>query len=161
MKVHTKAYGEIEIEERQRISFPRGLFGFEELREFALLDAAQQPFYWLQSVERVEVAFVLIDPKYFRADYTPDVDPSELEEIGITDNEDALVFAIVTIPQTAGRMTANLQGPLIFNRTTHVARQSISTNPLWGVRHGILDEIAETRQKVPPAEGAPDRETAC
>ena len=51
-------------------------------------------------------------------------------------------------------MTANLQGPLIFNRETHVARQSISTNPRWGVRHGILDEMAEARLKVPHA-GSP------
>jgi flagellar assembly factor FliW len=146
MKVTTKAYGEIEIEDRQRISFPRGLFGFEDLRDFVLLDAAQQPFYWLQSVKRVEVAFVLIDPKFFRPDYAPDVDPAELEEIGISDADDMLVFVIVTIPQAAQRMTANLQGPLILNRSTHVARQSISTNPEWGVRHAILDEMAAARE---------------
>ena len=32
MKVLTKPYGEMEIEEAQLVSFPRGLFGFEELR---------------------------------------------------------------------------------------------------------------------------------
>src|SRR5208337_2972124 len=108
MKVRTKAYGEIEIEEKQRIRFPRGLFGFEDLQDFVLFDATQQPFYWLQSVDRVEVAFVLIDPKFFRPDYTPDVDPAELEEIGIAVPDDMLVFSIVTIPADQ-RMTANLQ----------------------------------------------------
>jgi flagellar assembly factor FliW len=39
-------------------------------------------------------------------------------------------------------MTANLQGPLLLNRRTHVGRQSISTNPRWGVRHVIVDELA-------------------
>lgn len=146
MKVRTKPYGEIDIEDRQRISFPRGLFGFEELREFALLDAAQQPFYWLQSLERVEVAFVLIDPRFFRPDYTPDVDPEELEELGLASADEALIFAIVTIPQTVQRMTANLQGPVVFNRTTHVGRQFISTNPRWGIRHVIQDELAAARQ---------------
>ncbi len=146
MKVRTKPYGEIEIEDRQRIDFPRGLFGFESLRDFALLDAAQQPFYWLQSLERVEVAFVLIDPRFFRPDYTPDVDPAELEELALAAPDDALVFAIVTIPATAQRMTANLQGPLILNRATHVGRQYISINPRWGVRHVIQDELAAARQ---------------
>jgi flagellar assembly factor FliW len=145
MKVLTKAYGEIEVEERQRISFPRGLFGFEELHDFVLLDATQQPFYWLQSVQRVEVAFALIDPGFFRPDYSPDVDPAELGEIGISDPEDMLVFSIVTIPPSANRMTANLQGPLIINRLTHAGRQSISTNPLWGIRHVILEELAQVR----------------
>lgn len=142
MKVRTKPYGEMEISERQKISFPRGIFGFEELREFALLDATQAPFYWLQSLQRVEVAFVLIEPRFFRPDYTPDVDPAELEEIGIASEQDMLVFAIVTIPEDSSRMTANLQGPLLINRRTRVGRQSISANPRWGVRHTILEELA-------------------
>ncbi|MGA2481250.1 MAG: flagellar assembly protein FliW [Spirochaetia bacterium] len=146
MKVLTKPYGEMDIEDRQIISFPRGLFGFEDLRRFALFDATQAPFYWLQSLERVEVAFVLIDPHFFRPDYTPDADPGELEEIGITTVEDALVFAIVTIPADSRQMTANLQGPLIMNRRTHAARQSISSNPRWGVRHVIVEELAQAGQ---------------
>ena len=146
MKVTTKPYGEIEIEERQTITFPRGLFGFEELRTFAIFDATQQPFYWLQSLERVDVAFVLIDPLFFRPDYTPDIDPAELEEIDVRAPGDMLVFAIVTIPESAARMTANLQGPLIINRSGRTGRQSISSNPAWGVRHVIVDELAQARQ---------------
>jgi flagellar assembly factor FliW len=146
MKVLTRPYGEIEIEDRQRISFPRGIFGFEDLRQFILMDATTPPFYWLQSAERVEVAFVLIDPRFFCPEYTPDVDAPELEEIGIADPDDMLVFSIVTIPESAQKMTANLQGPLIINRSTHVGRQSISGNPRWGIRHTIVDELARTRR---------------
>ena len=146
MKIRTKPYGEMEIEDRQRIIFPRGIFGFEELREFALLDASQAPFYWLQSLQRVEVAFVLIDPLFFRPDYTPDVDPSEMKEIDVHGPDDVLLFAIVTIPEDSSRMTANLQGPLLINRRTSVGRQSISMNPQWGVRHAILEELALARR---------------
>jgi len=146
MKVATKPYGEIEIEETQRIVFPRGLFGFEDLREFAVLDSTQPPFCWLQSLEKVEVAFVLIDPLFFRPDYAPDVDPAEIEEIGITAPEDMLVFSIVTIPVAAARMTANLQGPLIINRRARTGRQSISSNPRWSVRHVVMEELAKAKQ---------------
>ena len=146
MKVLTKAYGEMEIEDRQLINFPHGLLGFEDLREFVLFDAVQEPFYWLQSRERVDVAFVLIDPLFFRPDYTPDVDAGEMEEIGISSAEDLLVFSIVTIPVNSSQMTANLQGPLLLNRLTHVGRQSISTNPRWGVRHVIVDELAQAKK---------------
>ncbi|HVP20083.1 MAG TPA: flagellar assembly protein FliW, partial [Spirochaetia bacterium] len=112
----------------------------------ALLDSAQPPFYWLQSLQRMEIAFVLIDPRFFRPDYAPDVDPAELEEIEIRTPEDMLLFAIVTIPEDSSRMTANLQGPLLINRRTSVGRQSISTNPQWGVRHIILEELALARR---------------
>jgi flagellar assembly factor FliW len=146
MKVRTKPYGDTEIDDRQVIRFPHGILGFEGLREFALLDATQPPFYWLQSLESPDVAFVLIDPLVFRPDYTPAVDPEETAEIGIQSPDDMLVFVIVTIPENSSRMTANLQGPVILNKRTRVGRQSISGDPRWGVRHGILEEIALVRQ---------------
>jgi flagellar assembly factor FliW len=141
MRVQTKPYGEIEIDERQKVRIPSGLFGFEELKDFVLLDAAQQPFYWLQSLESPAVAFVLIDPLVFRPDYDPGVDREELADIGVQSPEDLLVLAIVTVAGPGKGMTANLQGPLLLNRRTHVARQSISGDPRWGVRHAIVEEL--------------------
>lgn len=65
MKVQTKPYGLIDVDERQLISFPTGIFGFETLKRYVLLDAIQQPFYWLQSIDVPEIAFVLISPFIF------------------------------------------------------------------------------------------------
>lgn len=141
MRVLTKANGEIEVDERQKITFPQGILGFEDLKNYVMFDAAQPPFYWLQSMDRVEIAFVLIDPMLFRPDYSPDVDPEELLEIGIKSASNMVVFAIVTIPADSKLMTANLQGPVIINRETRVARQLVSPNPKWGVRHLILEEM--------------------
>ncbi len=147
MKVNTKPYGVIEVDERQRIFFPYGILGFESLKDYVLLDARQQPFYWLQSMDVVEIAFVLINPRIFRPDYKLEVDAEELKEIGIESSEDILDFAIVTIPENTTKMTANLQGPIIINKKTRVGRQSISTNPKWQVRHVILEELAAVRQE--------------
>jgi len=141
MRVLTKAHGEIEVDDRQRITLPEGILGFEDLKEYVMFDAKQPPFYWLQSVDRVEVAFVLIEPVIFRPDYTPDVDPADLSEIQISSPEDMVVFAIVTIPEDSSKMTANLQGPVIINKKTRVGRQFISPNPKWAVRHYILEEM--------------------
>ena len=147
MRVVTKAYGSIDVDERQKIHFPHGILGFEKLQDYVLLDAPQQPFYWLQAMDVVEVAFVLINPRIFRPDYTLEVPQEELEEIGIDNPDKILDFAIVTIPQNPVDMTANLQGPIIINKETRVGRQSISTNPEWGVRHPILKELAAVRQQ--------------
>jgi flagellar assembly factor FliW len=147
MRVDTKAYGTVDIDERQKIEFPYGILGFEKLKRYVLLDAPQQPFYWLQALDLVEVAFVLIDPVVFRPDYTVEVAQEELEEIGIDSPEKMLTFAIVTIPQNPMDMTANLQGPIIINKETRVGRQSISTNPNWEVRHPILKELAAVRDQ--------------
>ena len=147
MRIDTKAYGSIDVDERQRIEFPYGILGFEKLQSYVLLDAPQQPFYWLQALDLVEVAFVLISPVIFRPDYTVEVPQEELEEIGIDSSDKMLTFTIVTIPQNPSDMTANLQGPIIINKETRVGRQSISTNPRWEVRHPVLKELAAVRQE--------------
>ena len=148
MLVKTKPFGEIEVDERQKVSFPSGIFGFENLRNYVLLDAAQPPFYWLQSVDEREISFVLIDPTFFRPDYVLEAPDEDLEEIGAKDTSDLLIFAIVTIPHDQERMSANLQGPIVIHRKNKTAKQTISLNSKWKVRHYILDEMAAVKDRA-------------
>jgi flagellar assembly factor FliW len=145
VKVRTKAYGTIEVEERQKIVFPQGLFGFEDLRDYVLLDAERQPFYWLQSVEKEQVAFVLINPFLIRPDYELSIGNEELVDIGIDTPEKALVFAIVTIPAEGGPMTVNLQGPLTINRDTREGKQAILNDSRWKTKHDVMAELAAAK----------------
>jgi len=142
MLIFTKIYGQLEVDDKQLIHFPSGLYGFESLHDFALLDAHQEPFYILQSVEKVETAFILINPYVFRPDYVLEIPDNDLEEIGSPEQDDVLVFAIVTIPSEQREMSANLQGPVIINRQGRLGRQSISLNPVWETRHLIVREMA-------------------
>jgi flagellar assembly factor FliW len=146
MKVTTKAYGVVDVDDRQRIEFPFGLLGFEKFKKYVLLDARQQPFYYLQSVDVPEIAFVLIDPFLFRPDYSPDIDDTELAEIGVEKPEDALVFSIVTIPNDGSPMTANLMGPVVINRANRVARQTVLGGDRWHTKHDIMTELAASRK---------------
>ena len=146
MKVATKAYGLIEVNERQRITFPYGLLGFESFKEYALLDAERQPFYWLQSLDVEQIAFVLINPFLFRPDYEMNIDNEELLPIGITDPGKALIFSIVTIPSDGSPMTANLQGPLVINRDNRLGVQSVLTDSRWKTKHDIIAELSASKQ---------------
>lgn len=150
MKINTKPYGLIEVDERQRITFPEGIMGFENLKDYVLLDALQQPFYWLQSMDVHKIAFVLIEPTVFRPNYTPDVADSDLEAIGLSssDRDKILVFAIVTIPENYREMTANLQGPIIISKETHIGRQCVSLNQRWKTRHKIIEELSQVRNNA-------------
>ncbi|MDL2228923.1 flagellar assembly protein FliW [Treponema sp. OttesenSCG-928-L16] len=145
MKVATKAYGIIEVDERQKISFPSGLLGFESFTDYMLLDAERQPFYWLQSLDVEQVAFILVNPFLFRPDYELNIEDGELSEIGISDPEKALIFSIVTIPSDGSPMTANLQGPLVINRETRLGRQAVLTDLRWKTKHDILAELKAAR----------------
>lgn len=155
MIISTRALGEIDIDERQIITFPRGILGFEDQQRFALLDAPQRPFYWLQSLGDVQTAFVLISPDVFRDDYTLSLEGSELEVLEVQEKEDGslllkdnsvaelLVFSIVTVSTDMDSMTANLQGPVIINSRNHLGLQGIQTDSRWKTKHFILKEIAE------------------
>lgn len=141
MNINTKAYGSIEVDEKQKITIPNGLFGFEDFQDYVLLDAQQQPFYWLQSVNEQEIAFILINPFIFRPDYEVNIGNDELMEIGIDVPDKAMIFTIVTIPHDGSPMTANLQGPLVINRDSRVGKQAILPDTRWKTRHDIMAEL--------------------
>ena len=145
MKVATKAYGSIDVNENQRITFPQGLYGFESFRDYVLMDAERQPFYWLQSLDVEQVAFVLINPFLFRPDYEMNIDNEDLLPIGITDPGKALIFSIVTLPVDGSPMTANLQGPLVINRDNRLGLQAVLTDSRWKTKHDILAELSAAK----------------
>jgi len=144
--VQTKAYGQIEVNDRQRITFPSGLLGFESFKEYVLLDAERQPFLWLQSLDVQQVAFVLINPFIFRPDYEMNIDNEDLLPIGISDPSKALIFSIVTIPTDGAPMTANLQGPLVINRDNRLGMQAVLTDSRWKTKHDINAELSAAKE---------------
>ena len=145
MILETKAYGPVEIEEKQILEFPQGLLGFEEYRSFALIDAHKKPFFWLQSTGDSHIAFILIKPSIFHEDYDPGISQEDLDDIGAEGVEECLVFAIVTVPES-GPMTANLQGPLYISKKTMKGKQCISPRDEYRTKHDILEEMAARRE---------------
>ena len=144
MKVDTKALGLIEVDEKQKVNFPQGLLGFDDYKDFVFFDAEHEPFFWLQSLDDREIAFILINPFLFRHDYEVNVSNEELAEIGITSPEKALILSIVTIPQDGGPMTANLQGPLVVNKDNMTAMQAVLPDVRWKTKHDIVAELEKT-----------------
>lgn len=145
MTLQTKAYGPVEIEEKQILEFPQGLLGFEEYRQFALIDAHKKPFFWLQSTEETRIAFILIKPSIFHENYQPGVGQEDFDDIGAEGPDDCLEFAIVTVPDS-GPMTANLQGPLYICRKTRKGKQCVSPRDEYRTKHDILEEMASRRE---------------
>ena len=142
MRMKTKAYGEIDVDERQRVSFPAGILGFEKFSEYVLLDARQKPFFYLQSMDAPDLAFILIDPFLFRPDYAVDVSDEVLSEIGIKGSDDAVVLAIVTAPGDGSPITANLMGPLVIGKTSRRGVQAVLSDSRWRVKHDVMAELA-------------------
>jgi flagellar assembly factor FliW len=138
--------GELDIDERQVIDFPDGLIGFRKFTSYALLDAPQKPYFYLQSMELAELGFILLDPFLFRPDYSIDVADEAMRSLGVMDPDDALVLAMVTVPPDGGPITANLMGPLVIGRKIRRGAQVILTDPRWATKHDVMAELAASRK---------------
>lgn len=142
IKVNTKPFGEIEVDEMQIVDFPEGILGFDFIKKFVILDADEDsPFKWMQAFDEKDLAFVIIMPISFMPSYELTVSQSDYETVKAEPGDELLVFAIVTIPDNPSLMTANLQGPIIINPVTRLGKQAISLSERYTVRHNILEEI--------------------
>ncbi len=145
MEIQTKAMGQVEILEKQIIGLEQGFYGFKDFHRFALIDAPQEPFIWVQSLDKADLAFLAIDPFLFRPDYEIDIEDTLLEPLGIENPSDVLVFALVTIPPDGRPVTANLQGPLIVNKRNNKAMQAVLSDVKWKTKHDIVAESSGKR----------------
>jgi len=137
MKVRTTRFGEVEIDPGRLLVFPHGLLGFARFRTFALLQPDDRGvFYWLQSVEDPELAFVVTDPTAWVPGYAVPIRPGELTEIGLDRAEDATLFAIVN--RREGAITANLQGPIVLNAGSRTGIQLVLSDRSWSTRHELV-----------------------
>ena len=128
MKVTTKIFGEIVIEDDKIIHFPSGIIGFPDLTDFALIHDEEKgagSIHWLQSLQEPAFAMPVMDPLIVRPDYNPQVDDELLKPIGELMPEEILVMVTVTIPSDLTRMSVNLRGPVIINTVERKACQVI------------------------------------
>lgn len=141
MEIKTKTMGTVDIDEKNILSFPNGLFGFESYHKYALMEAEYKPFLWLQSLDEPNLAFLLVDPFMIVKDYELDVDDKTLFEIEIESPADVVVFSIITVPNDGGPVTANLQGPIVINRKNNQALQIILSDSKWTTKHNIIKAL--------------------
>ncbi|MCL4742575.1 MAG: flagellar assembly protein FliW [Phycisphaerales bacterium] len=137
MEVRTTRFGVIEIAEDRVITFPRGLLGFPEHTRYCLLEPGEDAcFFWLQSLDDPDLAFVVTDPSLFVPDYSVPIRPEQMAELGLSRLEDSQVFVIVNkVDQT---LTGNLQGPLVINTLTRAGEQLVLAEKRWTTRHALM-----------------------
>ena len=138
-KITTSRFGEIEIIEEKIITMVSPFLGFPDERQFALLPhGPDSAFWWLQSIENPDLAFVVIQPAIINQEYQPAIPTTTLQELKATEREEVEILLILTIPQGHPEaMTANLLGPVILNAVQKMAKQILldpaKYTPCWPV----------------------------
>ncbi len=139
MKINTARYGVVDIDPAKIISVNDGIIGFPNFRRYAFLPFLEgTPFELFQAIDEPELAFVVVNPFVFKADYQFDLGDDELAELQVEKKEDIQIRVIVTIPHDPREMTANLQGPLIINESRLLAKQIILHDSDYTTKHKIF-----------------------
>lgn len=135
MKVSTTRFGELEVDKKDIIQFQEGLLGFENLTKFFIVDPGDKTLIlWLQSINEPNVAFPILEPKIFDANYVAKLLPAELQSLGLENIQQASIYAILTIPQNIREISANLKAPIVINNVTKTARQIVLQDSKLEVR---------------------------
>lgn len=143
MKINTRIFGEIEIEDEKVIVFENGIIGFPDMKHFVLIHDAEKGtdagIRFLQSVEEPGFAMPVMDPLVVKPDYDPQVDDELLKAAGHITPDNILVLVTVTVPKDIKKMSVNLQGPIVINVEEHKACQIIVENGDYPVKFPIYD----------------------
>lgn len=137
MEVQTSRFGKVEIAEDRVINFPKGLLGFQQHMKYCLLQPSEDAcFFWLQSLDDPNLAFVVADPAQFFPEYSVPVRQEQMGDLRMTSLEESQVFVIVN--KVGATLTGNLQGPLVVNTRERIGEQFVLAEKKWTTRHEIL-----------------------
>ncbi|WP_128103749.1 flagellar assembly protein FliW [Paenibacillus sp. DCT19] len=123
MKIQTSMWGEIEVQEEVIYSFSKGLPGFDDEHQFALIPWEDTPFVYLQSLQQSELSFLLVNPFLFSHGYSFELPEADREELEIRDQVE--VYSMVTIHTQVNRSTMNLLAPVVLNPENRTGKQVV------------------------------------
>ena len=144
VKIETRYFGEIEIEEEKVIHFEQGIPGFDEYKDFTILydiEEGGEPFFsWLQCTTEKNLAFPIVNPFRIKEDYDPVVEDTLLAPIGEHKAEDLVVFLLATVPEDIKKASVNMKAPLLINMANRKAMQIIAENEDYKIKYPLMPE---------------------
>ena len=136
MNIVTTRFGLIQASESDLVRIPEGLVGFRAFTQYVHLpDPVVSGLSWLQSATAADLAFGLVAPPLAISDYRIELRPGDRAALELDDERQALTYVILN--RGEGGLTANLQGPLVFNLARRLGRQLVLTSSRYAVRYPL------------------------
>jgi len=145
MILENTRFGTIEIDDDKIITFAKGIPGFERLTRYALITEEEGVLEYLQSVEKPELSFILVDPFLYCRDYEFELSDQTVEELEVRSEEDLIIRCILTLRDGVKNATMNLVAPIVINAARRLGKQVILTKTAYGTRHPLFPDQVEVR----------------
>jgi len=134
VNIVTTRFGLVLVSEADLIRIPDGLVGFRNQTLFVQLpDPEVAGLSWLQSATTPDLAFGIVPPPLAVSDYRVELRPGDRAALELDDERSALIYVILNRGDGGG-LTANLQGPLVFNPAKRLGRQLVLTSSRYAVK---------------------------
>lgn len=141
MKILTAMWGELEVADTDIYTFPKGIPGFDQESQFALIHEQDSPFIYMQSLKEQHLAFIVTDPFNFYPDYEFELPEEESEELDIQDT--LMIRSIITLRDNIEDSSLNLLAPLIFNPERRVGKQIVLHRTSYQTSHRLWNSQTE------------------
>ncbi|MBF0165821.1 MAG: flagellar assembly protein FliW [Magnetococcales bacterium] len=127
MEVLGTRFGTLKYKEDELITLDAGMMGFPNSKRYLMFPYSEDSsFFWLQSADEPEIAFIVINPFDFFSDLEFLVEDEDIAAIGLERGEDLEVFSLLTIPDNRPEeMRTNLAGPVVVNVRNRRGRQVV------------------------------------
>lgn len=129
--------GPLELRTDTVIRFAAGIPGFVALRDFVLVETQRDELVWLQSVDDSGLTFLLADPFALVDDFEVEIPAPDLAALGLRGTTEGVLVLVITQLEAGVPVTANLQSPVVIDRTTRRGRQVVLPDSRWGMHHPI------------------------
>jgi flagellar assembly factor FliW len=120
------------------------MLGFSKYQRYVLIESGditrpneQSTFWWLQSADLPDLAFVVTDPSLFVPTYKVPIHHDQMAALGIQSIDEAQVFVVVN--KRDNLLTGNLQGPLVINVADRVGEQLVLSDRRFTTRVPLIE----------------------
>lgn len=121
--------------------FENGLYGFEYLRRFIIINKSENsdnPFKLMISLDDPQISFIVVSPFEIYKEYDIEIDDLELNKIGANNPCDIVILSIVTLSKYS--ISLNLKSPIILSLATNRGKQIILDDDRYDTKY-IVDVI--------------------
>ncbi|MDE6599590.1 MAG: flagellar assembly protein FliW [Oscillospiraceae bacterium] len=154
MIVKTRDFGEQDVSEDKIISFPNGIFAFEDEHRFVMLSPLGDDVYpaWLQSVDNENLCFIVFDPCQIVSDYSVTADEDSLKAAQFGKNPQPHYLTLAVVPEEYKDTTVNLKSPILVNTEKMLAAQIIAAEN-YPIKFPIFKPAETAVKEAPVKEG--------
>lgn len=145
IKFESARFGTLEVPASSIISIVGGVIGFPELTRYTLLEYTQ-PFSWLHSIDRPELAFVVVNAAEFGEEYAFPL-PIGDGDLDLKETDEVAIINLVSVRPDPTLTTVNLKAPLVVNLRNMKGIQVVLDDPRFPVRMALYVQEDKKEKK--------------